>query len=143
MSISDKVRQQVKERDNHSCVACGHTIIGRLYSLQHRRARKQGGARISWINQPQNLITACGTATSPDCHWERMESRPADAQDLGYVISEWPEIDPRFIPVKVVAEFDTSWMWLTPAGFRFPYPPDDLPADLFSEYVSRGLVVAA
>lgn len=127
MTVSDKVRKAVLERDGYSCTACGKSIIGRQYSLQHRRARKGGGSRLSWINQPQNLITACGSATSPDCHWNVMESRDPvrDAQTLGYVISEWPEIDPRFIPVHVVGEFGTSKVWLTPDGGLSNEPPAD------------------
>lgn len=125
MTVSQKVRDAVRERDNYSCVACGKSIIGRPYSLQHRRARKAGGSRLPWIDQPQNLITVCGTATTPDCHWKRMESRPTDAKDLGYVISEWPEIDPRFIPVVVVTEFGEATVWLTPDGGLSNDPPAD------------------
>lgn len=130
MTISGKVREAVRERDDFSCVACGKSVIGRPYSLQHRRARKRGGSRLPWIDQPQNLITACGTATTPDCHWNVMESRdPAgDAQSRGYVISEWPELDPRFIPVHVVGEFGTSKVWLTPDGGLSNDPPADAPS---------------
>lgn len=134
MTVSQKVRDQVKDRDGYCCVACGVSIIGRPYSLQHRRARKAGGARISWIGQPQNLITVCGTATTPDCHLTRMESRPSDAKDLGYVISEWPEIDPRFIPVTVVTEFGKARVWLTPDGGLSNDPPPDMPLDLLEQY---------
>ncbi len=123
MSVSEKVRELVKERDNYSCVGCGQSVAGRMHSLQHRRARKAGGARISWIDQPQNLVTLCGSATSPHgCHL-RVEQRPEEAQDLGYVISEWPEMDPRFIPVHVVTEFGTSKVWLTPEGGVSDCPP--------------------
>lgn len=124
MTISEQVRELVKERDNYSCVGCGRSVIGNLYSLQHRRARKAGGARISWIDEPQNLVTLCGSATSPDgCH-ARCEARPDDAQDLGYVISEWPEMDPKFIPVHVVGEFGTAKVWLTPEGGISDCPPE-------------------
>ncbi|WP_326828727.1 hypothetical protein OIE13_22735 [Streptosporangium sp. NBC_01810] len=125
MSVSDKVRQAVLERDGHACAACGRSIIGRQYSLQHRRARKRGGSRLSWIDQPQNLVTLCGSATSPGgCHL-RMESRASEGQTLGYVISEWPEIDPRFVPVHVVGEFGTSKVWLTADGGLSNDPPAD------------------
>ncbi|WP_030506413.1 HNH endonuclease [Microbispora rosea] len=125
MSVTAKVRQAVLERDNYACVSCGQSIIGRPYSLQHRRARKMGGSRLSWIDQPQNLITVCGTATTPDCHWKRMESRPTDAKGKGYVISEWPEVDPRLIPVEVLTENGKQWLWLTPGGERSTVPPAD------------------
>lgn len=128
MTVSDKVRAAVLERDGKACVACGRSVIGRMYSLQHRRARKQGGADIPWIDQPQNLVTVCGSATSPDgCHFQVMESRDPerDADTLGYVISEWPELDPRFIPVHVVTEFGTAKVWLTPDGGISNDPPAD------------------
>ncbi|MET9339218.1 hypothetical protein [Nonomuraea sp. NPDC003804] len=128
MTVTQKVRDLVKDRDGHACVACGKSIIGRPHSLQHRRARKAGGARLPWIDQPQNLVTVCGSATSPDgCHYQVMESRDPsrDADTLGYVISEWPELDPKFIPVHVVTEFGTAKVWLTPEGGLADHPPAD------------------
>lgn len=125
MTVSDKVRQLVLERDERSCVACGMSVIGRPYSLQHRRARKAGGSRLSWIDQPQNLVTACGSATSPGgCHL-RMESRAPQMQTLGYVIPAWPEIDPAFVPVHMVTEFGTAKVWLTADGGVSHDPPSD------------------
>jgi hypothetical protein len=126
VTISDAVRTAVLERDGHACVCCGRSIYGQRYSLQHRRARKAGGSRLRWIDQPQNLVTVCGSATSPDgCHFQVMESRDPlrDAQTLGYVISEWPQLDPKFIPVHVVTEFQTAKVWLTPGGGLADYPP--------------------
>lgn len=128
MTVKDAVREAVKDRDGYACVACGKSIVGRQYSLQHRRARKLGGARIEWIDDPQNLITVCGSATSPDgCHFQVMESRnpERDADTLGYVISEWPEIDPRFIPVHYVTEHGTAKVWLTPDCTISNDPPAD------------------
>lgn len=134
MTVTQTARKLVLERDNYCCVACGKSIIGRPYSLQHRRAKKRGGSRLPWIDQPQNLVIACGTATTPDCHLLRMESRPGDAKDRGYVISEWPQIDPRFIPVTVVTEFGASRVWLTPDGGLSNGPPADMPFDLLEQY---------
>ncbi|ETK36174.1 HNH endonuclease [Microbispora sp. ATCC PTA-5024] len=125
MSVSDKVRKLVLERDNHSCVCCGRSIIGQPYSLQHRRARKMGGSRLPWIDQPQNLITVYGSATT-GCH-ARMESRGQADKSRGYVIPAWPEIDPRFIPVQVVTEFGPARVWLTPEGGLSNDPPADAP----------------
>lgn len=123
MTVSAKVRKLVLERDNYACVCCGRSIIGQPYSLQHRRAKKMGGSRLPWIDQPQNLVTVLGSGTT-DCH-ARMEARGAADKFKGYVISEWPQIDPRFIPVEVVSEDGRRWMWLTPDGRRTFTPPVD------------------
>ncbi|MFI6496832.1 HNH endonuclease [Nonomuraea typhae] len=123
MSISVAVRQLVLGRDGYACVCCGRSIIGRQYSLQHRRARKMGGSRLPWIDQPQNLITVLGSATTL-CHG-RMEKRQRADQDRGYVISEWPEIDPARIPLIVVTEFGEATVWLTPDGGLSSDPPKE------------------
>jgi hypothetical protein len=121
VTVTPAVRTTVLERDGYACVCCGRTIIGRQYSLQHRRAKKMGGSRLPWINSPQNLLTVLGSATT-GCH-ARMERREQADKDRGYVISEWPEIDPRLIPVTVVTEFGEATVWLTAEGGLSNDPP--------------------
>jgi hypothetical protein len=123
VTVSPAARKAVLERDNYACVCCGQSIIGRPYSLQHRRARKMGGSRLPWIDSPQNLLTVLGSATT-GCH-ARMERRGQADKDNGYVISEWPEVDPRLIPVQVVTELGPATVWLTAEGGLSNDPPAD------------------
>ena len=69
-----KTRALVLARDGHACVCCGRSIIGQVYSLQHRKRRSQGGG-----NSPSNLVTVLGDGTT-GCH-ARIDSRidPEDA----------------------------------------------------------------
>lgn len=129
MTVTPATRKTVLERDNYACVCCGQSIIGRPYSLQHRRARKMGGSRLPWIDSPQNLLTVLGSATT-GCH-ARMERRGQADKDKGYVVSEWPEVDPQFIPVDVVTEFGPARVWLTADGGLSNDPlVEALPIDL-------------
>jgi hypothetical protein len=121
MTVSPKVRTLVLERDGRACVCCGRSIIGQRYSLQHRVRRGLGGSRVSWIDQPQNLITVLGSGTTL-CH-ARMEKRGQADKDRGYWIPANPEIDPRFVPVVVVNEFGEARVWLTPEGGIALEPP--------------------
>lgn len=102
-----RVRRDVLLRDLLQCVACGRTVavedgndlrIIAAYSLQHRVARGSGG-RSPLINEPVNLIVACGSATSPEgCH-NRMESNPDWARSRGYRVDSWDS--PETVPVVV------------------------------------------
>lgn len=103
---SRKVRTLVLARDSYACVCCGQSVIGRPYSLQHRKRRSQGGG-----NDPSNLITVLGTGTT-GCH-ERIDSRrdPHD-EARGYTVRSWQ--DPALIPVVVFSEGCpgvTAWLW--------------------------------
>lgn len=90
-------RELVLERDDYRCVSCGVPIIGQQYSLQHRRARGMGGTDDPAANRPSNLVTLCGSATSPGgCHLAA-EQRETEARDLGYWVPSWQ--DPRTVPV--------------------------------------------
>ena len=106
---SDAVRRLVLERDGYSCVCCGISVIGRPYSLQHRKRRSQGGG-----NDPTNLVTVLGSGTT-FCH-ERIDSR-RDPEDeaKGYTVRSWD--DPALIPVMLFSEHGSGiTAWLLPDG---------------------------
>jgi hypothetical protein len=103
------VRRLVLERDGYACVCCGMSVIGRPYSLQHRKRRSQGGD-----NSLPNLITVLGTGTT-GCH-ERIDSR-RDPEDeaRGYTVRSWD--DPALISVMVFSEHGSGvTAWLTQDG---------------------------
>ena len=104
-----KTRGLVLARDNWRCVACGKPVGGACtwWSLQHRVARGQGGG-----NEPFNLITMCGSATT-GCH-ARCEARDREFQARGYWLESWQ--DPRTEPVMVVTEDGGITVLLDGAG---------------------------
>lgn len=78
------VRALVLERDAYHCLGCGVDVRSvRWSSLQHRRARGQGGG-----NGPENLVTLCGSATSAGCHL-LCESRDSEMTARGMVVPSW------------------------------------------------------
>lgn len=90
-------RELVLERDDWRCASCGVPIIGQQYSLQHRCARQMGGTADPATNRPSNLVTLCGSATSPGgCHLAA-EQRDKRSRDLGYRLESWQ--DPRSVAV--------------------------------------------
>lgn len=92
-------RETVLERDDYSCGWCGVTILGRQYSLQHRRSRGDGGSSDPRINAPSNLVTLCGSATSPGgCHL-KCKQHYTEAEALGFVVSLNSVHDPADVPV--------------------------------------------
>ena len=106
---SRKVRALVLERDGHACVCCGRSVIGQVYSLQHRKRRSQGGG-----NSPSNLVTVLGDGTR-GCH-QRIDSRrdPADGAK-GFTVRSWQ--DPALIPVMVFSEHGSgAAVYLTSEG---------------------------
>jgi hypothetical protein len=88
-----KTRFLVLERDGYACVCCGFSVIGKVYSLQHRKRRSQGGT-----NCPANLVTVLGDG-STGCH-ARIDSRvdPED-EEKGYTVRS--RRDPHVVSVMV------------------------------------------
>lgn len=106
-----KAQAIVDRRDQGRCRRCGREV-GEWFSRQHRIPRKAGGSRR--VDRPSNLITLCGSATSPDgCHlWA--ESRRAEAEQQGYLLPALnPDIDPATEPVWTI-EF--GWVLLDDLG---------------------------
>lgn len=106
---SRKTRGLVLARDNFCCVACGKPVGGACtwWSLQHRKARGQGGG-----NGPENLIALCGSAVT-GCHG-RCEARDREMQARGYWLESWQ--DPRTEPVMICGEQGGITVWLGTDG---------------------------
>ena len=98
-------RALVLARDGHACVCCGRSVIGQVYSLQHRKRRSQGGD-----NSACNLVTVLGDGTT-GCHL-RIDSRidPHD-EAKGYTVRSFD--DPALVPVMFFDESGggfTAWL---------------------------------
>jgi hypothetical protein len=104
-------RELTLERDDYTCACCGNSIYGRQYSLQHRLARGMGGTSDPAANRPSNLITLCGSATSPGgCHLA-CEERAARLNGLGFWLKNHQR--PRLEPV---AHAIHGWVYLLDDG---------------------------
>lgn len=105
----------VDRRDGGRCRRCGREV-GEWFSRQHRIPRKAGGS--TRVDRPSNLITLCGSATSPGgCH-EWAEKHRTDAELLGYLLPALnPDIDPETEPV-FTHEF--GWVLLHDNGSMTP-----------------------
>ena len=90
-------RAAVLLRDKAACVCCGRTVEGRIFSIQHRKRRSQGGT-----NCTCNLIVLLGDGVR-GCHF-RIDSR-IDPEDeaRGYTVRS--RGIPALVPVMV---FDQS-----------------------------------
>jgi hypothetical protein len=88
-----KTRLLVLERDGHACVCCGISVIGQVYSLQHRQRRSQGGNSCA-----ANLLVVLGDGTRG--HHARIDSR-IDPEDeaKGYTVRS--RMDPHLVSVMV------------------------------------------
>lgn len=86
-------RATVIDRDKARCVCCGLSVIGQVYSIQHRKRRSQGGG-----NCPCNLIVVLGDGTR-GCH-ARIDSR-IDPEDeaRGYTVRSHD--DPASVSVMI------------------------------------------
>jgi hypothetical protein len=77
----------------------------RWWSIQHRLARGQGGT-----NTLPNMVTLCGSATSPGCHW-LCEQRDEDMLSRGLWLRSHQ--DPAKEPVVL---WDGTAVYLTSDG---------------------------
>lgn len=118
--IPPALRRMVIERAEYQCDRCGHNLIGRPYSCQHRRARGAGGRK--GAHTPGNLIVLCGSATT-GCHdWAEHQNR-AEAYRYRFAIRGEME-DPEETPV-----FRHYREWVIPGnGIWIPATDPDLEA---------------
>lgn len=90
-TVPPAVRAAVIERDEMKCQCCGAHVGGIQYSLHHRLPRRMGGRKGAAAERSYsmaNLVTVCGSATSPDgCHY-RIESDRFQAYDDGWLLRE-------------------------------------------------------
>lgn len=117
-----KTRQVVCAREDWRCAACGISVIGRPYSIQHRIARGMGGTSRPGANTLPNLILLCGSATTPgSCH-QACEQRDPDMHGRGYWLWSWE--DPAEVPVMLASFHDSGMtVWLTDSGGYSTEPP--------------------
>lgn len=111
-----RTRKLVLERDSYRCVCCGISIIGRPYSLQHRKRRSQGGT-----NSPSNLVVVLGLGGDL-CHGRIDYRRDPDDEAKGYSLRSWQ--DPAQAPVWVASgDGSGALVWLTADGGYAAIPP--------------------
>lgn len=116
---SKLVVQLVFDRDGGCCIRCGRAVRlerrGEDFSVQHRRARGNGGDLRPETNLPANLVILCGSATSAGgCH-EWAESNRTEARLAGLSM-RWKQ-DPATVPVRTwwgPVLLDDKGRWRTP-----------------------------
>src|SRR6476646_5527095 len=79
-AIPAKLRALVLARDGYACCRCGKSLQGDYYSLHHRLPRGRGGTHTA-----ENLVTVCGSGTSPGCH-QTIESYRTRATMDGWLV---------------------------------------------------------
>lgn len=110
-AIPAKMRSQVLERDDYACSRCRKMLQGSYYSLHHRLPRGRGGT-----HTVENLVTLCGSGTSPNgCH-EHVESHRQQATADGWLVPSG--MDPAKWPVHRGGE----WLQPTAAGWEPAQP---------------------
>lgn len=95
--IPKRVRVLVLERDG-GCLRCGVHVSVRGYSLHHRKGRRALPGMPD-PHVPENLVTLCGSGTTPQgCHlWAHSHSQ--EAYEQGWMIRRGGGGDPAEVPV--------------------------------------------
>lgn len=105
-AIPAKLRALVLARDGYACARCRQLLQGSYYSLHHRLPRGRGGTHTA-----ENLVTLCGSGTSPGCHND-VESHRAQATIDGWLIPS------GFDPVNYAICRDGTWTQPTALGWE-------------------------
>lgn len=114
-------RLTVLRRDGYACVRCGISVVGRPYSLQHRKRRSQGGT-----NSPSNLIVLCGTGTT-GCHEQADSRRDWHDEAKGYTVRSGQ--DPARVGVMIFSPHGSGvTKWLSEDGAYLDEAPGELAA---------------
>lgn len=106
---TDTVRELVYHRDHGQCVRCG---TARSLTIHHRVNRGMGGARESWVNEPQNLLLACTFCNG----W--FEDNPGQSYAAGWKVRR------PALPTAMTVRYRDGREWaLFPDGTRTPVTP--------------------
>lgn len=92
MKTPPKALVLVDDRDGGQCIRCGVYLFGLPWSRHHRLPRRMGGTRDVRSYDPRNLVTVCGSGSSPHCH-NAIESNRSLAYDTGWLIRSYDELD--------------------------------------------------
>ena len=106
MTVQNKTRKLVYQRDNYRCVHCGAT---EGLTLQHRINRQMGGSKTR--DGIENLVTLCGLANH---RLEVNSTFAAKGVTLGWKLRSWQ--NPTEVPVWY--EPDGNFFFLTDRGTR-------------------------
>lgn len=92
--IPKRIRVQVLLRDHSCCRRCGVHISVRGYSIHHRKGRQGPDA-----DQLPNLVTLCGSGTTPNgCH-QWAHNHPEKAYAAGWMVRRLSSDDPAQVPL--------------------------------------------
>lgn len=112
LSAWENTKILVDIRDARICARCRRGC-SHDFSRQHRIAGGMGG-RSERTNQPSNIVTLCGSATT-GCH-QWVESHPDDARALGY------RLDRGADPTVERVWWQGVWVLLDDLGSVHPIP---------------------
>ena len=94
--IPKAVRSDVLERDDFTCQRCKVSVLGRAYSLHHRKGRHGVDA-----HSRANIVTLCGSGTT-GCHGH-VHAHPTQAYVTGFMVRRLTDVDPAAIPLIDIA----------------------------------------
>lgn len=117
---SRAVRNLVMEREGRACAACGVSVTGQPFSIQHRRPRGMGGTSDPAANSLSNLVLMCGTGVT-GCHG-LAESRDPEMNARGFWLTFGEP--PAETPVMLASEHGSGVLvWLDDDGGYSAAPP--------------------